>query len=434
MKKLWLLAFMVMSATAVNAQPFGLSPLEAYSVFTENLKNEDYQTAAIYGRWLINNRPRKLEELPQYNGERNFERMIKLYTEWSKTFEDPTKRSAYLDSAEAVFDLAYNTYNEDEIDQFDWHYKQGRFYQGNADYIDGGMGKAYEQYAKLVELNPERAASIGKGYYVQILAQNYVNRSEKEKALELMKKTEPYANQKTIDYYDKLRNQLFDDPAERITYLEGKLNEEPKNEEILAELMDLYQEQEMTDKARETAETLYEINPSYENVMRLADNALGNAEYDRAIKYLKEAKGKTKDQSNLTEIALDLADAYKNQDKLQTARQYAREAIGYGKDNGRAYITMAQVYSQAVNQCTSDRKMDRKDKVVYWLVLDYLDKAKQADPSLSSTVSRQYQSYKPVLPTKEDKFFNSWKEGESIRVAGNLHECYGWIGETTTIR
>jgi hypothetical protein len=78
--------------------------------------------------------------------------------------------------------------------------------------------------------------------------------------------------------------------------------------------------------------------------------------------------------------------------------------------------------------------MDRSDKVVYWLVLDYLDKAKEVDSSLSSTVSRQYQSYAPVLPTKEDKFFNNWVEGEKIKVGANLHECYGWINESTTIR
>lgn len=434
MKKLWLLAFLLLSVTAVNAQPYGLTPLQAYSVFTENLKNDNYQTAAMYGRWLINNRPRTLEELPQYKGQRNFERMITLYTEWSKTFEDPTMRSAYLDSAEAVFNLAYETYQDDEIDQFDWHYKQGRFYQANADYIDDGLRKAYEQYEMLVALDPEKATTIGKGYYIQILAQNYVNRNEKEKALAMMKKTESFANEQTLEYFDKMRNELFDDPVERIAYLEGKLNENPDDEEILVELMDLYVEQEVQDKARATAEKLYELNPSFENVMRLADNALGNANYDRAITYLKEAREKTVDTDQLVETALDLADAYKNKEDLQTARKYAREAIKYDDSVGRAYILMAQVYSQAVNQCTSDRKMDRSDKVVYWLVLDYLDKAKGVDSSLSSTVSRQYQSYAPVLPTKEDKFFNNWVEGESIKVGANLHDCYRWIDETTTIR
>ncbi|MGM0587500.1 MAG: tetratricopeptide repeat protein [Bacteroidota bacterium] len=436
MKKLWILALLFTCTTAANAQPFGLSPLEAYSVFVENYKNDSYQTAAIYGRWLIKHRPRTLEELPQYKGERNFERMVKIYTEWSKTFEDPTKRSAYLDSAVTVFDLVYETYEEDEIDRFDWHYKQGRFYQSNADYIDDGLSKAYAEYGKLVKMDAQRAAELGRGYYVKILVQNYVSKNEKEMALSVMEKTEPYANQDVIDFYDKMRNELFDDPEERVGFLEEKLNENPENEEVLVELLELYEDQEMMDKARQTAGKLYELNPSYDNVMRVAENALSNANYDRAIKYLKEAKDKTDQKEALTEIAMELADAYKNMDQLQEARKYAREALSHDENLGRAYIQIAQIYSQAVNQCTSDRKMSRQDKVVYWLVLDYLDKAKAVDSSLSNSVERQYQSYEPVLPSAEDKFY--WKPpleaGDKIKVDSNLDSCYGWINETTTVR
>ncbi|MDX1586308.1 MAG: hypothetical protein R3222_06180, partial [Balneolaceae bacterium] len=84
--------------------------------------------------------------------------------------------------------------------------------------------------------------------------------------------------------------------------------------------------------------------------------------------------------------------------------------------------------------CTSGRKMTRDDKVVYWLVLDYLDKARRVDSQVSNTVQRQYQSYQPVTPTTEEKFFKGWEKGDKIAVDGSLNSCYSWVGETTTVR
>ncbi|MDV7393348.1 hypothetical protein RZS08_18390, partial [Arthrospira platensis SPKY1] len=75
-----------------------------------------------------------------------------------------------------------------------------------------------------------------------------------------------------------------------------------------------------------------------------------------------------------------------------------------------------------------------EDKAVYWLVLDYLDKAKARDASTASTVSRRYSSYTPVMPSTEDKFYNSWEKGASFKIDGSLKACYSWIGETTTVR
>ena len=78
--------------------------------------------------------------------------------------------------------------------------------------------------------------------------------------------------------------------------------------------------------------------------------------------------------------------------------------------------------------------MEREDKVVYWLVLDLLDKAKQVDSEVSSLVKNLYKSYLPVTPTAEEKFFKAWKAGTEIKVDKSLRSCYDWINETTTIR
>lgn len=259
---------------------------------------------------------------------------------------------------------------------------------------------------------------------------------EKEQALAIVKEAEPWASQQLQDYFDKVRNRLFDSPEERITFLEGELEESPEDEEILQQLLDLYQDQGMREEAREISQKLYEVNPSYENTMALAEMAQSNANYSEAINYLKEALDKAESDEDKAEIALEISDAYLNQEQLQQARQFARQAIDFNSEWGAPYIQIADIYAQAVSQCTSNRKMDRTDKVVYWLVLDYLDQAEQVDPNSANEVSRKYQSYEPVTPTAEEKFF--WnpplEAGQDFEIDESLNECYGWINETTTVR
>ncbi len=121
---------------------------------------------------------------------------------------------------------------------------------------------------------------------------------------------------------------------------------------------------------------------------------------------------------------------------MQTAREFARDATEYDSEWGDPFIQIADIYAQAVSQCTNNRKLVEKDKTVYWLVLDYLDKAKQVDSSTANEVDRKYKSYNPVTPTTEEKFF--WEppleQGDEFVIDGSLMECYDWINETTAVR
>ena len=135
------------------------------------------------------------------------------------------------------------------------------------------------------------------------------------------------------------------------------------------------------------------------------------------------------------ELNLDLADVYMSMEQLSTAKKYVTAAISIDSNYGLAYIKMATLYGQAVSKCTENRKLEAKDKVVYWLVVDYLQKAKRVDPSVSSTVSNQLPTYEAVTPSTEDKFFTlGFEDGQKVKVDGDLVSCYSWINETTTVR
>lgn len=435
---LCIVGFFFLTVPALQAQsdqpPNGYDELQAYSLFYESYRADNYEKALRYGAWIGRSMSRELEGYPKFNLETNLDRLITAYAEIAKEEEDSELQEAYIDTALMLFDNTFEEFSEDEIDYFKWELDKGRFYQDYSDLIEDGMAKAYEQYAKVFEMDPERATEQGDGYYVQITIQYYVSEGEKEKALEMIDEAESYASEELLATIDEARNELFDTPEERIGFLEDQLEDDPENEELLRELADIYINEEMNSEAKEVAEKLYDLDDNFENTMTLAEYASSNAEYEMAIRYYEEALEKTDDEEELAEISMELSDAYLNEGDLQEARRYAQEAMDHDSEWGEPYLQMASIYAEAVSECTSQSEMSRRDKVVYWLVLDYLDEAREVDSSVENRVERQYSSYEGVTPTTEEKFFSDWEAGAELQVDDSLGECYSWIDETTTVR
>lgn len=419
---------------AQTEPPYGMNELQAYSIFYENFRTGSYDMARQYGRWIIENKPRSIEGNPQFSLSRQFERMITVYTELSKQATDPSISSAYIDTALTIYADAFETFSEEEIDYYQWHLNRGRFYQENQESIENGLSKAYEDYERAYELNSEKLSQAADGYYIQVLLSSYVNNEERDKALEMIETVQPYASPALTQNMNQVQNDLFSDPEERVGFLESRLEDNPEDTEVMAELVDLYEDTGRRDQAIELARELYEMEQSFSSARRLADFAIADGRSQDAINYLNEAFELTDDTDAKKNIKLEIAEIYQNNDNLRAARRSAREAISLDNDWGQPYVRMAQIYAAAVSSCTSGRQIEREDRPVYWLVLDYLDRARSVDSSTASTVNRLYSTYEPVMPTSEDKFFAGWESGDSFEIDSSLRECYGWIDETTTVR
>jgi tetratricopeptide (TPR) repeat protein len=433
MKKAIILMVVILGASSYGwAQPFGLPADATWSIFNENFRNNDFESALPFGRWLIFNKPKTLEGYPQYRGDRNFDRMIKVYEHMAEKQIDPALKTAYLDSVNYLYVTALETFTADEIDHFSWKRNHARFLQSNSDNIDSANDKAIDIYMELFEQNTERFVQEADGWYVNFLARSFMS-SDREKTLEILNIAEPYANPALLDNFEQIRNELFRNPAERVVYLEGLLESRPDDLELLDELMRLYERTNNQAKLRETAVRLYELNPSYHNVIRMAETAKSNAEYRNAIRYYREAITKTDNPDNLKRANIEIANNYLNLGEFQQARDFARRASQIDPNWGEPYVKIAEIYGQAITDCAGGT-LERTDKVVYWLVLDYLDKARSVDRSYANTVTQMYRSYQPVTPTVEEKFYQGWNVGDKIQVNSSLRDCYGWIGETTTVR
>ena len=390
--------------------------------------------ARMYGRWMLEKKPETIQGYNRFELPRQFDRMITVYTELSKIQTDPSMRSAYIDTAMTIYEDAFATFDEETIDYYTWHFNRGRFYQENMSQIRNGMDLAYEEYEKAFELDPERLTQAGNGYYIQILLSNYVSQNNRDAAMEMIDIAEQFASAELNSAMDEVRDGLFTNPEERIEFLEGRLESNPGDLGIISELASMYERSGNREMAIEFARKLYDIEASFENIRRLADYAKADGQNRVAIRYLNEANEVAENRDIRKNLVLEISELHQNEGNLQEARRFARQASQIDPNWGQPFIRIARIYASAISQCSAGRQIDRDDRTVYWLVLDYLDRARSADSSVANAVNREYNTYTPALPTAEDKFFRGWETGETIQIGSNISECYAWINETTRVR
>jgi tetratricopeptide (TPR) repeat protein len=424
---------LLLMGVSARAQEISDVPLENFSLFSSNYQMKDYAFALPYGKYLIKNHPKTLPGLPSYQGHRTFDRMIKIYTTMAEEATNPAIRSAYLDSAKTLFELVFVTFNENEIDVFEWYLNRGYFYQANADYVPNGRELAVADYRKLLALDENKIILRDEGYYAKILVQDMVSKNEKDAAVNIIEKSQGKVDASTAEYFDRVMKSLFSNPEERLGFLEKRFATDPENIDIITDLFMVYSDLGNTTKATEMGKILIAKNPTYRNMMRVGDVARKNGDYKNANLYFEQAVKLAESNDDKSTIHLLIADNEINLGDLRGARDQARLSVQFNPNNGNAYFKIAESYANAVSSCVGS-KLERQDKVVYWLVMDYLDRAKRADPTLATSVNRQIASYAAVAPNKEDILFAQWKPGSSIRVDGSLRSCYAWIGESTTVR
>jgi len=175
-----------------------------------------------------------------------------------------------------------------------------------------------------------------------------------------------------------------------------------------------------------TVETLYNSDPTnylYIRNLYLLYSAKGDQ--DNAIKMLEEAIAS--EQSNDTEDAnmlITLANYHLQLENLSKAAETARLAME--KDatvSGRANLILGLVWASV--RCTGN---EIETRAKYWVAVDYLIRARNADPSLAQEANNYINSYSQYFPAQEEAFMFDIIDGASYTV-----NC-GGMRATTTVR
>jgi len=414
--------------------PYEMDYLQAYSLFYENYRTKQFDLANQFGEWMLYALPREIEGNPQFTLEKQFERFVEVYSGLAKAESDPTVRMEYYKKVQDLFRRVNKVFEPGEIDQFQWKITKGTFFQQNYASIPGALDSTYAAYQEAFDLDYQRLAQISDGYYVRLLIDNYTGKRLKDQAFAVIDKVESIASPGLMTVIDEARNKLFDSPEERIGFLRGKVEENPEDQALLSELAELLDENGERSEAIELYSRLYQLNPSYENTLILAEIEASDAQYRRSNQLLMEALEKAPSDEDKKQISIDISKNYQSIEDLVNARRFARQASQLDLAWDEPFIEIARIYAAAVSACTQGRSVEREDRTIYWLVLDYLDKAKSVNPSQSSAFTRSYAQYEAAMPSTEDKFFSSWTAGESFKIDSGVNDCYGWINETTKVR
>ena len=393
-----------------------------YSLYAEDYKNKNYESALPYLRWIV-------ACAPDFgtSTDRNFRRMVDVYEGIAMQNNDLVVRRAYLDSVLLVYDTAPTDIQRAGIalDAFKWTFNKGYFIQSHAEALADLQQEVGGIYLNAYHIDPSRVEP----YFINYIIGDLVKQGAEEQALRFMDDVD----RKGIDVADMLnawRDKLIVSPEDRIKFLEKRLETRADNAEIMYELLNLYNELGMREEAVSMAEAMIAQKPTAILYRMIGTMRLEDGFEDEAILYFKKALEFDSEPESARAVHYQIAVAHQQAGRFAEARTHYRQALEITPDFGEALIALGHLFSAAVHECGT---LDRKDKAVYWLAADYFDRAAAgaSSPELQQQARQHLSRIEPYFPSVEDKFYMHWETGDPYTID---YGCYTWIDDSTTIR
>ena len=171
--------------------------------------------------------------------------------------------------------------------------------------------------------------------------------------------------------------------------------------------------------------TWYNLEPSASAAYMLYRLYSSRNEVDNAVKYLEQAivsdeSDADTDANYYYELA---AFSFKNGNNAK-AIEAANKAIEVSDSvDGKAYMLIGTIWGGIV--CPGN---EIEQRAKYWVAVDYMIKAKNADPSLAEDCNDQINQYKVYYPQTAEAFMYDVTDGQTYNVS-----C-GGMRATTTVR
>ena len=171
--------------------------------------------------------------------------------------------------------------------------------------------------------------------------------------------------------------------------------------------------------------SMYKNDPSYSSAYFVYRVNAARGLKDDAVKYLEEAIAYPEsDDMQDGEYNYELATYCFKNGMSAKAFEAAQAAARLNPDyTGKAYFLIANIWGSTV--CGGDEVARRAP---YWVAVDYLNKAKNADPSLAEEANKLISSYAAYYPQTAEAFMYDVTDGQSYTVS-----CNG-MRATTTVR
>lgn len=424
-----LLLFFVLSTTFTFAQDFGDDPeycKRNLTLYDQYYRQDAYKDALMYWRESFKTCPKSTKNLYIHGA--------KMYETFIEEATDDAVKSAYVDTLMMIYDKRIEYYGQEG-------FVRGRQGVDLLKYRISDLETGYGYLKKSVELRKEKSDASVIIVYMQ--------------ATGLMFKQEKIEAQTVIDTYVQLSDiitaQLQEDPDDGnakiarenvdkifedsgaatcemiIPIFKNRFEAEPENIDVLKLITRMLDKQGCKDDPlyADAAVNLYDIEPSAEAAINLARLFVKKENWDEAATYYKEAvESDEVDDLTKAQYYYEYAVVVKQQGQYSTSRSLAREAIALNENFGEPYILIGDMYAG-----TSCGENPIEQKFVYIAAVNKYRQAINAteDESIKDVAQQKINAYVSRYPKREDAFFHSYSEGQSVTVG-----C--WIGETVTVQ
>lgn len=234
------------------------------------------------------------------------------------------------------------------------------------------------------------------------------------------------------DRYVKARENLYtffikiaDDCEQVEQILSETLTENPEDIEQNEKVLKVLNEADCTDSDffETVATRVYRNSPTHNAAYSLGMRKLKSKDYGDAKNFFDEAAKLCDGCTKMEQYLLRAGQVAVIQGRHSDARSYAARILAINPRSGEAYLLHGDAIAGSSKAC-DDGKVGAKS--VFWLAVDYYNRAKANDPSVASKAENKIATYSKYFPDKETLFFNVLNEGDSYTV-----ECFG---ENTKVR
>lgn len=213
-----------------------------------------------------------------------------------------------------------------------------------------------------------------------------------------------------------------------IALLTPKYEADPDNLDLatrIVKMMNVADDCAGNDLYLKAVTTMHKQNPSYNSAYALYRLNSSKGNVNEALKYLDEAIAYPESDDKMDgEYYYELAAySYKN-GRNSLAFESAQKAAELNPEfAGKAYFLIGNIWGATT--CGGDEISRRAP---YWVAVDYMQKAKDADPSLAEEASKYIGMYSKYYPQTADAFMYDLTDGQAYSVV-----C-GGMRATTRVR
>ena len=177
------------------------------------------------------------------------------------------------------------------------------------------------------------------------------------------------------------------------------------------------------DLFKNAANTMHRLDPSYNSAHFLYQLYSAEGDVDNAFKFIDEAIAYPEsDNATDAQYAYEAATFAFKSSRNAAAFSYAMKAAELDETvAGKAYMLIGTIWGSLVCQ---GNEIERR--APYWVAVDYMVKAKNADPSLAEEANKHIAQYRQYYPQTAEAFMYNVTDGDSYTVS-----CGGMRAVTT---